>query len=483
MAHSKYTRDRRVRYATVHAVCGIQALWRRKSLYTAFKQYQAARKIQSIWRSKTLTNEYKVFKRSLIARSVHNSAALRIQTSWRAVSLQTAFTQYIAARSIQANWRRKLIQLAYLQFLACRRIQANWRGKIVRTAYNEFLATRQLQESYYRKLVVDNSTGSQVEYHGKTHLQPHTSTKQSAATNIAAAWRGFSTCQRYWHILGSVIEIQTIVRGWIARRQLRYLQENAFVQLRTINSLKYKSIARARNSRDRNEKKRVDRAARTIQRFFLMVKAEVDREIRAEKKRRRVKKKSKRKSGTNSFDEKLLENVWRKTIEDDAKYLEYKSSMKALAVAAHIQNNENHTIPKLVTKGSEDSRFSTGRDVTALCGTVGTPMSASGRLGVVPLSVNSFKIDHDVNSKAVTLRSSKSRLSSMSPREIDEDSLLEEAWIDSKINCAKERRGGHRVIDPYQSTRSTKMRSNGPSEYTLPPTMPMRRPPRRTQVV
>jgi hypothetical protein len=222
-----------------------------------------------------------------------------------------------------------------------------------------------------------------------------------------------------------------------------------------------------------------------------MVKAEVDREIRAEKKRRKVKKKSKKKR--SSFDEKVLESVWRKTIEDDVKYIEYKRSMKSSVVP--VRDTEKYMIPKISTKESEDSRFSTGREVMLLCGTAGTPMSASGRLGVVPLSVNSFRFDTEASSKRASNQSSKSRLKSMSPREIDEDFLLEEAWIDSKISSAKERRGGHRLIDPYQSTRSTKARSIGASDYNLPPTMPIqsrrptnesisdRRPPRRTQAV
>jgi IQ calmodulin-binding motif len=523
-AHNKYKKDRCVRYTAFYSVCKIQALWRRKSLETAFKQYlavvriqsfwratsaynayefyrtdrsnrrvlyKAARTIQSNWRSKALSYTYKLFKTSLSARYVHNSSALRIQTSWRAASLHKAFAQFIAARNIQASWRRKLIQSAYLQFMACRRIQASWRGKQVRTAYKQFIDTRQMQDSYYKKLFAKDSP--QVADVGLLRLNPRKSIKHVAATKIAAAWRGFSTCQRYWHVLGSVIEIQTIVRGWLARRKLNVLQENALVQLRTINAIKYRSIARSRNSRlqanDRNEKNRTDKAARTIQRFFSMVKAEVDREIRAEKKRRKVKKRAKKNRG--SFDEKLLESVWRKTIEDDLKYLDYKRSMKASVAASQV---EKKRVPKLITKGSEDSRLSTGREMMSLCG---TPMSASGRLGVVPLSVNSFKFDADDTSKSALKRSSKSRLNSMSPREIDEDFLLEEAWIDSKIISAKERRGAHRIIGPSQLVRpsSSKARSVDASEYKLPPTMPVqarrptidsssdRRPPRRTQAV
>jgi hypothetical protein len=379
--------------------------------------------------------------------------------------------------------------------MACRRIQANWRGSQVRTAYKQFIATRQMQDAYYKKLFATNSSQVAVVVRLK-HLH------HEAATKIAAAWRSYNTCQSYWHVLGSVIEIQTIARGWMARCKLKELQEDALVQLRTISAIKYKSIARSRSFRllanDYYEKKRTDRAARTIQRFFLMVKAEVDREIRAEKKRRKFKKKSKKNRSSfdenklrSSFDENLLESAWRKTIEDDATYLNYQRSMKSLATSS---NAEKNIAPTLLTKGSEDSKLSISREALSQCG---TPMSASGRLGVVPLTVNSFRFDAHVTSSRVQKRSSRSRVNSMSPREIDEDFLLEEAWIDSKISNVKERRGGHRTIDQYQSARppSSKPRSISASEHNLPPIMPMqmrrttldsssdRRPPRRTQAV
>ena len=57
-----------------------------------------------------------------------------------------------------------------------------------------------------------------------------------------------------------------------------------------------------------------DQAACTIQRFFLMVKAMVDREIRAEKKRRKRKKMYK-KFHTPEMEEALLETIWTNTVE------------------------------------------------------------------------------------------------------------------------------------------------------------------------
>jgi hypothetical protein len=527
MAHNQYLIDRKARYATFYSVCRVQALWRQKCLETAFKQYlaairiqtfwramsvcnayemyrvnrmnqriqfEAAQTIQSRWRCWTLSCSYKLFKGARSARYAHHTSALRIQTSWRSASLHKAFTQYISARNIQACWRRKLIRTAYLQFKACRRIQATWRCKLIKTAYWQYLASRSIQAIWRQKLLMGDS--AQTAEAERAQLQSlMLKRRQSAATIIAATWRCFSACQQYWHILGSIIEIQTVVRGWIARRRLKVLLESALVQLRTANAIKYNSLARSRNSRlQLNEnrgagrssltvdKKTIHWAARTIQRFFLFVKAEVDREIRAEKKRRKVKKKVKKKR--DSFDERILESAWRKTIEEDLQHVEHVRRAPPRATS-------KETLPKLLTKGSEDSRLSTGREV------IFTPMSASGRLGVVPLSVNSFGFDLDVSCGGISTHSkpNKSRFHSMSSREIDDDSLLEEAWIDSKINCAKERRS--RVMDQHSSIRSSmgKTRLTGPVESTLPPVIPSparriakdvnsdRRPPRRAQAV
>jgi IQ calmodulin-binding motif len=553
LAFHRYQQEREGRYRVFDAVCRIQAFarknaielafaqyiatrriqtfWRAKSVYNSYEMYRAdrlerrlqflaARKIQAYWRCSTLSRAYTLFQEARSARYAFNSSAVRIQSSWRAASLHKALTQYVASRNIQAAWRGRLIRSAYVQFMAsrriqtawrcaitrsaytqyqaARRIQATWRGKFLRTAYQEYLASQQIQ-LHWQKITSSGSDPARS-------LASDSKLAAVAATAIAAAWRSFSARQQYWHLLGSAIEIQTVIRGWLGRRRLQEVKDLAVIHLRTVHSkVKSKTLAlHHRNARRLQnpssetpthavnyKEQRADAAARTIQRFFLMVKAEVDRAIRSEQKRRKAKKRSKKKR--DSFDDKLLESAWRKTIEDDLKYLECVIKVNDSFATPRLVSN--CPVPMLLSKGSEERKVSTSREMLSLA----TPTSASGRLGVVPLSVSSFGFDNESVSRGggappKPRPPTKSRLSSMSSREIDEDFLLEEAWIDSKIRYAKERRG-HRVIDPYHSS-SRSAKSRGWSAPPPPTAVPSpatsrrhpqdradRRPPRRAQEV
>jgi hypothetical protein len=97
--------------------------------------------------------------------------------------------------------------------------------------------------------------------------------------------------QNYLHALGSVILIQAFSCGWIAQRYLIVLRQRAVLQI------------------DR------DYAARVVQRFFSMVKEEVDRVFREEKKRRKAKRKPKKRR--DELEESLLEKVWKSTMAID----------------------------------------------------------------------------------------------------------------------------------------------------------------------
>jgi hypothetical protein len=113
--------------------------------------------------------------------------------------------------------------------------------------------------------------------------------RKYAATAIEKSWRGYSTRQKCWHALGSVILIQAFSCGWIAQPHLNVLR-TAALQI----------------GKDR------DYAARVVQRFFSMVKEEVDRLFREEKKRCKAKRKAKKRR--DELEESLLENVWKSTI-------------------------------------------------------------------------------------------------------------------------------------------------------------------------
>jgi IQ calmodulin-binding motif len=505
-AYNMYRNTRSFRYDQFYSACRIQALWRCKSLQRAFQQYLAARRIQTFWRCKNLWNVYKLYSGTRSVWYDTFTSARRIQAFWRCQSLRTAYTQYIATRRIQAFWRCKSIQTAYTHYVAARRIQTFWRCSSLRVAFTKYMvayrSARCIQTFWRLKSLQQNSKGSLGK---KPHQYVHAVTilqqvarghlvrrsdkicamkemreRTLAATVIEKTWRGFCSRQQYWHVLGSTIEIQAVVRGWIAQRRLRRLRERAVIQIRS--AIKIKNFVLDYLAKRRlyeatvAKSKEVDRAAITIQRFFLMVKAEVDREIRAEKRRRKARKKQKKRKDV--LDDKVLESVWRKTMEEDvlgSENLRRASGAAAYALATKPRRsssdveskvNEESTVKKSIGLGLNSIRTVTGQI-----------------LGVLQLTRTSVRLDDDDNMKAIPQPSMqrqappKSRLATLSQSEMEDDLNLEEAWIDSKILNAKQRRraekrsskrSGHR--NPSLPTKPTHVSSD-------------RRPPRRAQEV
>ena len=153
-----------------------------------------------------------------------------------------------------------------------------------------------------------------------------------------------------------------------------------------------------------------------------MVKAEVDREIRAEKRRRKSRKKQKRMMDV--LDDKVLESVWRKTIEEGI--VGSNSIRKTREAAANAIGRKPHrSSSHLKSKESENRtvKQSIGHGLESI-------LAATGQfLSVIQLTGGLMQ------SRAPP----KSRLTALSRREIEDDLILEEAWIDSKILHAKER--------------------------------------------
>lgn len=161
-----------------------------------------------------------------------------------------------------------------------------------------------------------------------------------AATTIQAAWRGFWGFSHFVILQYEIVKLQAVVRGKLVRnnRNLklgcaimiqstvrRYLAEREARQLRIARLM---LLAKAENMRETLAAKRMQfwwrvvmecrrekEAALVIERFFLMVKAEVDREIHRVEMKKQSKKQNRRKKKKDS-DDKLLERVWMKTVDD-----------------------------------------------------------------------------------------------------------------------------------------------------------------------
>jgi hypothetical protein len=413
----------------------IQSNWRRFSIRRAYTGFISARKIQTEWRRYKAHKEYTTF-----------CASRRIQTAWSCCSLRSAYVGFFAARKIQATFRKYHAWRLYTDFRAAQKIQSLWRMRRTRDYYIMTMGSTRIQSAWRMKatrmyfvllrneMMKDEITaaiqvqkiwrGAIVRGRGyrfvewiftrdirilaATIIQSHTRglfpriryLEYKSATTIQKTWRCFTGRERYWHTLGSVIQIQAIIRRWqqqilcrkqkvlvhVIQRAVRCffareeLSRRRFI-LKLISQVNHKSstshererartpskqfeessartttTARTKPSSERtttaltkpfnerttavDDSKRIDQAARTIQKFFRMVKAEVDRAIRAKKKKRRSKHKERRKKkAIDEEDDNILENVWNTTLQN-------KSSRKGLRTSSskHVSSRSKDRI-------------------------------------------------------------------------------------------------------------------------------------------
>ena len=271
------------------------------------------------------------------------------------------------------------------------------------------------------------------------HWKHISAVRESSATTIQRHWRGFAATESYWQTLGSIILIQSLARRW--KHEIRYnelygatliaqtfariilakleVDRRKFI-LSLVHTIQGKDTAQGTRALTTSRKKKpastdmmnkdwekileqqqhLDHAARVIQRFFKMVKREVDLAIqRAEKKRKKKRKKRKHRKVGPSDEDALLENIWK--VMEDPQPRQDRESHKAKLPAEYAM----------------------------------TDRSALGR-----------SVDDDARSFISTSsvgRAPKSRMG-LPARVIDEDYALETAWMDAEISMAKKRTQGLR---------------------------------------
>jgi hypothetical protein len=166
--------------------------------------------------------------------------------------------------------------------------------------------------------------------------------RQSAATAIQKVWRGFWGFSHYIIIQYEVTKLQSLIRGKLARQSYSLslgcaiiIQATArqYIAKKSVDKAIVRDAVRASQvveMRERNASKRIQfwwrivldwmkekKAALTIERFFIHVRREVDREIlRREQKKKQAKKEKRRKSRKES-EETILERVWLNTVEEE----------------------------------------------------------------------------------------------------------------------------------------------------------------------
>ncbi len=363
-------------YKTNFAARKLQTLWRGHTARKAYKKSFAARKLQTLWRGHTASKEY---KKNLAARKIQtvwrghttskeykkNLAAKKIQTVWRGYRASKEYKKNIAARKIQTLWRGfqcytdyifslvdvLVVQRTARQWLAKRRaneirkenaavkVQSCWRRHKARVmllfSLVHIIIAQSVARRYLARFLV-HKRRSQLKA-----LQDAEQQRQNAATAIQKIWRGFLGFSHYIIMQYEIARLQAIIRGKLARQSYnlklgcaiiiqanirRHLAKDIIGKKLVVEAI---SESAGLALRERNAAKRIQfwwrivldwtrekKAALTIERFFIRVREEVDREI-MRRERRKMMKKEKRRQKRRESDEQMLERAWLNTVDEN----------------------------------------------------------------------------------------------------------------------------------------------------------------------
>jgi hypothetical protein len=358
------------RYRRNRGATKVQKEWRCFSARTKYKRGRAATTIQREWRCYAAFTEYlftladviriQQAVRSRFRRRV--ARAIRLQTFWRSHQASSRYIAYTSARKIQRNWRRTfdydqykqsrksviMAQSVARQYLArnelsSRRselaaviIQKHWRRSIAENSTMYDLACIILVQSVVRR----NSARVKATCLRTANVAAK---ELAAAIKIQAQWRSFWEFSHYLILQYETVRMQALVRGKLFRQDFNLqlgcciMIQSAVRRFLTTRRLQPEKLAcvwtdgRVWETRERLSCTRIQfwwrivlecqkekRAALVIERFFMMIKREIDREI--ERRERKQRRKNKRED-----DDSLLERAWLKTVDSNTDVFSFES--------------------------------------------------------------------------------------------------------------------------------------------------------------
>eukprot|EP00547_Thalassionema_nitzschioides_P003978 CAMPEP_0194204248 /NCGR_PEP_ID=MMETSP0156-20130528/3832_1 /TAXON_ID=33649 /ORGANISM="Thalassionema nitzschioides, Strain L26-B" /LENGTH=2106 /DNA_ID=CAMNT_0038930221 /DNA_START=226 /DNA_END=6547 /DNA_ORIENTATION=+ len=304
----------------------------------------AATRIQSLLRGYSTRLAFNKAK-------IQHLSALIIQKRWRGFQ---AYTEYIfsiadviiAQRNIR-KWIAKRILQQKKDNRCATKIQAQWRRyqsqmrclyKLVHIIIVQSTVRRWLAINRVRNVGVEHLSAKIIQSWWKVVYWIKQKRFHSAATKIQATWRCFWESTQYLIMNYEIVRIQAVVRGFQARigaslqmgcaimiqaaiRRYFALKSVEIRKMEIACESSYTIYLRERHATTCIQKsflnwktKRAEKsAAATIQRFFIMVKAEVDREIfrHNEEMKRKTMKLKRGALRTDVIDEeKMLEGAW-----------------------------------------------------------------------------------------------------------------------------------------------------------------------------
>ena len=339
------------------SICRIQAAWRSYNSRIAF-QLEIVDIIiaQSIVRRWLAKRSLKIMKISHLA-----PQAVLIQGPWRGAATRSIIARTNAATKIQSTWRGfqaytdyifslvdiLVVQRTFRKHLAKKRVQKmreNRAATLIQATFRmhqsrmklvisllhiivaQSVARRFLSRFKVERRKTQSAAVAVITKALKENASRNAKKKADAATKIAAAWRGFWAFSHYIIVQYETTKLQAAVRGKLARNKYNlHLGCVIIIQAMARQYLAKKEIDRrvveraAKHEaaiielRERNAAKRIQfwwrivldwtkekKAALTIERFFIHVRAEVDREVMRREQRRLSKDKKKRKKRRSS---------------------------------------------------------------------------------------------------------------------------------------------------------------------------------------
>jgi hypothetical protein len=295
-----------------------QSVIRRRIAIIKFKprllEYRAATKIQRGWR---------VFMRK--RDFMENYCATIIQSLVRCHQAIQLRHKMIAARTVQAWYRCQSTRRGYLYYISARKIQTMWRGYDARKLADEERWVREYAATTIQK------TWRMFYQYSSYIIYKH---EKKAATDIQRHWRGFWKYSHFIIMRYEACKIQALVRGVQQRKRLAHQREAAIVIQTAARSLLAKKACHMerlfsamiyaaqqglsqriaartiqRGFRERNLRVKQKRAALIIERFFIWVRAEVEREIER-RERQKIKKRHSHSKSKKAQNKDVLEDAY-----------------------------------------------------------------------------------------------------------------------------------------------------------------------------
>jgi len=434
----------------------IQSCWRRYSAMNEYRRFRAAGTIQRWWRGC-------VARRELKAKREQNAAVV-VQRNWRAYVCHTDFIFTVAdiviAQRTVRHWLavRRVTELRERQ--AATKIQSHYRAHSCHMTYLYSLVNIIIVQSVVRRrLVVKEYPRLLMEQEASTRLQAawrghavrasdSAAAKRDAAVILQKSWRGYWEYTSFVLLRHGVIEAQALVRGHQERDWLTFQHDCASVVQSSARSYIVKKRAKEERyailavnaaatgtrmkiaackiqrcwrhcSRTEQEKN----AALVIERFFISVKEEVDREM-ARIELSQKEKRQKRRRKKNEHEDKLLERVWLNTVHESD---DRKGSIDKTRNRSASKKNEEARRERKVKK-VEASNVERSSNAFPPTETIHADDNSEVS-GITSPSVFAKE----------TILPSPSRFKNLSRKELRDDLSLEEAWIDTEVHQAKQK--------------------------------------------